>query len=199
MRYSFADGIHGDFKTLRVERDPEAYSLSARPGWLRLRGGQSPASCYGQTLLARRQTDFRFDAETLVDFAPTSFQHLAGICWRYDEANQYLLAISHDETKGRVLSVLTFIGGEFSRTDETVLPASGPVRLGLSVRVGTGLFRYSIDGETWNELRPVLDARVLSDEYRSLGFTGAFTGIFSVDTMGYAVCADFEYFNYKVL
>jgi xylan 1,4-beta-xylosidase len=198
MSYRFADGIHGDFKSLRVERDPEVYSLSARPGWLRLRGGQSPVSCYGQSLIARRQTDFCFDVETLVDFSPTSFQHLAGLCWRYDEANQYLLAISHDEQKGRVLSVLTFIGGEFSRTDETSLPATGAVRLGLSVRTGTGQFRYSIDGATWNVLRPVLDSRVLSDEYRSLGFTGAFTGVFSVDTLCYAAHADFEYFTYKV-
>ncbi len=187
-----------DFKSLRTERDPDTYSLTARPGWLRMRGGQSPISCFGQSLLARRQTDFDFDAATRIDFSPASFQQLAGLCWRYDEENQYLLAISRDEGLGRVLFVITMINHGFARSLETKIPDEGPVWLGLSVRGASGSFRYSLDGEKWNPLRPVLDTTVLSDEFSGLGFTGAFVGMFSVDTEANRAAADFESFSYKV-
>jgi xylan 1,4-beta-xylosidase len=188
--------IPGDFKSPR-SRDSGAYSLDARPGYLRLRGGQSPVSSFGQTLLARRQTDFSFTAETRLEFDPKSFQELAGLCWRYDEANQYLLALSLDEVSGRTLNVLSMKEGVFSRTKDTPVPRSGPIWLGLTVRERHGRFRYSLDGKKWVELRPVLDAAVLSDEYYRLGFTGAFTGIFCTDTARYEAVADFEYFLYS--
>jgi len=199
VEYRF-DGsrIPVDFKSLRTERDPDTYSLSARPGWLRMKGGQSPLSCFGQSLLARRQTDFDFDAATRIDFSPASFQELAGLCWRYDEENQYLLAISRDESLGRVLFVITMINHGFARSLETKIPDEGPVWLGLSVRGASGSFRYSLDGERWNPLRPVLDTTVLSDEFSGLGFTGAFVGMFSVDTEANRAAADFESFSYKV-
>ncbi|MDR1147633.1 MAG: glycoside hydrolase family 43 protein, partial [Spirochaetaceae bacterium] len=191
------DAIDPDFKTLRVPMDKAWYSLAARPGFLRLRGGQSPVSRFQQTLLARRQTDFSFSAETYLEFEPANFQEFAGLCWRYDENNQYLLAVSHDEQKGRALSVHTMIGGVYAKTEDTAINSGGKgVWLGLTVREHTGRFRYSLDGKTWVSLRPELDAAVLSDEYFHEGFTGAFTGIFCVDTARYAATADFAYFTY---
>jgi xylan 1,4-beta-xylosidase len=196
-RYAFNGGsLDGDFKTLRAPADPAVYSLTARPGFLRLRGGQSPVSLFQQTLLARRQTDFSFSAETRLEFEPKSFQEMAGLSWRYDENNQYLLAVSHDERRGRVLSVQTMIGGEYARTEDTDADSGGGIWLGLTVRERTGRFRYSLDGKTWLTLRPALDAAVLSDEYFREGFTGAFIGIFCADTARYAARADFEYFTY---
>jgi len=200
VRYLF-DGtaIHGDFKNLRTERDPAVYSLSARPGFLRLRGGQSPVSRWGQTLLARRQNVFEFSAETCLEYDPSSFQHLAGLTWRYDETNQFLCALSSGGQKGMGLSVLTMIDGKFERTDEIFLPSGVPVWLGLTVRKGSGRFRYSLDGKVWTGIRPVLDAGILSDESSGMGFTGAFVGMFAVDTVDYSKHADFKYFDYKVL
>jgi xylan 1,4-beta-xylosidase len=191
------NSIDPDFKTLRAPADPAFYSLTVRPGFLRLRGGQSPLSRFQQTLLARRQTDFSFSAETCLEFDPGSFQELAGLCWRYDENNQYLLAVSHDECRGRVLSVQTMIGGEYEKTKDTGADNGGKgIWLGLTVRERTGYFRYSLDGKNWTVLRPALDAAVLSDEYFHEGFTGAFVGMFCVDTACYAACADFQYFTY---
>jgi xylan 1,4-beta-xylosidase len=197
-RYTFdSAALDPDFKTLRAPADPAIYSLTTRPPFLRLRGGQSPVSLFQQTLLARRQTDFSFSVETRLEFEPKSFQELAGLSWRYDENNQYLLAVSYDEQKGRVLSVQTMIGGEYSKTDDTETNNNGKgLWLGLTVRERTGRFRYSFDGKTWVTLRPVLDAAILSDEYFHEGFTGAFIGMFCVDTARYAACADFEYFTY---
>lgn len=191
--------IHHDFKNLRTARDPAVYTLTRRPGFLSLRGGQSPFSNYGQTLLARRQTAFSFSVQTYMDFAPSSFQHLAGMAWRYDERNFYLLALSLDEQQGRVLNVLTMIDGVFARSNETVVPLEGPLWLGLTCRNRLGRFRFSLDGKTWTELRPALDAAVLSDEHGGLGFTGAFVGMFCVDTINYSTYADFKSFTYQEL
>ncbi|MDR3160430.1 MAG: glycoside hydrolase family 43 protein [Spirochaetaceae bacterium] len=196
-RYDFNAGpLDGDFKTLRAPAEKEWYSLTARPGFLRLRGGQSPVSRFRQTLLARRQTDFCFSAETYLEFEPASFQEFAGLCWRYDENNQYLLALSHDEHRGRILSVQTMIGGAYAKTEDSDANNGAGIWLGLTVRERTGRFRFSFDGKNWTVLRPALDAAVLSDEYFHEGFTGAFVGMFCVDIARYAACADFQYFTY---
>lgn len=199
MTYRFDVGsIHHDFKSLRLERDPARYSLTSRRGWLRLVGGQSPVSRYGQTLLVRRQTDFSFEAETKLEINPVSFQHIAGLAWRYDETNQYLLAVSRNDGEStRTLNVITMINGSFTRTNDISLPGTGPVWLGVSVDGRHGKFRYSLDGKNWVIVRPVLDSAVLSDEYGGLGFTGAFVGLFCTDTQTLSAYADFEYFTYK--
>lgn len=197
--YSFdSTAIHNDFKTLRVPADPSRYSLTSRPGYLRLRGGQSPVSPFGQTLLARRQRDFSFNAETCLEFSPQSFQELAGLCWRYDERNFYLLALTFDEKRGRVLSILSMAEGRFSREECPAVP-DAPVYLGLTVKERQGRFRYSADGKTYTDVGKVLDSAVLSDEFDILGFTGAFVGMFCVDTARYEASADFKYFAYEVI
>jgi len=192
-------GIDAAFKTLRHALDKGDCSLTARPGFLRLRGGQSPVSRFNQTLIARRQEDFSFDAETCMEFEPESFQEMAGLCWRYDEDNQYLLALSRDEAAGKSLSVLALDGGRFTRTGPVPVPLEKGrgIYLGLSVREREGFFRYSLDGKTWTLLRPALDAAVLSDEHFYEGFTGAFTGLFCADTARYAALADFAWFEYR--
>ncbi|MDR3336251.1 MAG: glycoside hydrolase family 43 protein [Treponema sp.] len=188
-------GLPLDFKTLRNEPDPAVYSLSARKGFLRLRGGESPASHFHQTLLARRQTDFSFSAETRMEFSPKYFQEFAGLIWRYDEPNQYLLSVSHDEKLGKILLVQTMIGKSFMKYNPIPVPDGG-IWLGLTVDQHKGRFRYSLDGKTWRATGPALDAAVLSDEYYTLGFTGAFAGMFCADLARYSAYADFEYFSY---
>ncbi|MDR0375977.1 MAG: glycoside hydrolase family 43 protein, partial [Treponema sp.] len=69
--------------------------------------------------------------------------------------------------------------------------------LGLSAREHSGVFRYSTDGKHFTDVGKVLDSRVLSDEFDSLGFTGAFVGMFCVDTARYEATADFKRFSYR--
>jgi xylan 1,4-beta-xylosidase len=197
-RYTFnSTSIHGDFKTLREPADPSRYSLTSRPGYLRLRGGQSPVSPYGQTLLARRQQDFSFTAETCLEFTPENFQEMAGLCWRYDDRNQYLLALTWDENRGRVLSVLSMKAGIFSREEGPAIP-EGSLYMKLDVDKHWGKFLYSQDGKNYTDIGKALDSSVLSDDYDTLGFTGAFIGLFCVDTARYEVAADFSFFNYCI-
>ena len=39
---------------------------------------------------------------------------MAGLCWRYDEEDQYLATISHDEELGRVIFVISVVNHAFS-------------------------------------------------------------------------------------
>jgi xylan 1,4-beta-xylosidase len=191
-----------EWKTLRSPALVEQYDFSSRPGFLRLQGRQSPASLFNQTILLRRQTAFSFEAETVVEFEPKAYQEAAGLVWRYSERNQYLLLISWDETRGKSLSVQSFIGERYECSGLAALPdaASRPgaagIYLGLTVREREGFFRYSLDGKSWSILRPPLDATALTS---GGGFTGAFTGIFCMDVASYQAAADFKWFKYRNL
>ncbi len=196
-KYEFTNNdFWKDFKTLRIPATNERYSITERPGYLRIVGGQSPWSFYEQGLLARRQTDFCFEAETKIEFEPDYFQQLAGLCYRYDEETQYLLTITYDENKGKVLVVYVIMPDGLEKGFEIPLP-KGPIWLKLTVNYDKGYFSYSTDGEVWHKIRPILDAWKISDEYYGLGFTGAFVGMFCVDSEHYTKYADFAYFLYE--
>ncbi len=188
-----------DLKTLRVPFDDKTYSITERPGFLRIHGGQSPVSCFEQSLLARRQTEFDFVAETKFEYNPTNFQHFAGMVYRYDEQTQYLCVVTHNEQKGKVIQVLTIMPEGFVRDMEFPLDETKPIWIRLEVHKDKGFFYWSQDGKSFRQIRPLLDASKLSDEYGGQGFTGAFVGMFCVDMVSYKNYADFEYFSYKKL
>ena len=172
--------------------------MTKRPGWLRLIGGQSPWSFYEQSIFARRQTDFCFKAETKIDFEPDYFQQYAGMAYRYDEETQYLLQVTYSETRGKILQLNTIMPNSFEQGMEIALKP-GPVWMRLDVNYNKGQFSWSQDGETFHVIRPICDTTKLSDEYMGMGFTGAFVGMFCVDTEFYKKAADFEYFDYTGL
>ena len=197
-RYTFENkDFLQDFKTLRVPFDERRFSISERIGYLRIRGGQSPVSCFEQSLLARRQTDFDFEAETKLEFDPESFQHFAGMIYRYDEKAQYLCCVTRHEQRGKVIQVLTLMPEGFSREIEVSLDETKPIWIKLKVHRKDGFFYWSQDGQNFRQLRPLLDASKLSDEYGGQGFTGAFVGMFCCDLISYKKYADFEFFSYK--
>ena len=96
------------FKTLRTPLTPETdYSLTARPGWLRLYGGQTLSSHHKQTLFARRWQHFAFTAKTKIDFAPQNFQQVAGLVLFYDTCNWIYAYITWDErVNARTLQIM---------------------------------------------------------------------------------------------
>lgn len=189
-----------DFMTLRTPWDPETFSTTERPGWLRLRGKESPVSTHRQALLARRQTDFCFTAETLLDFAPQSFQHLAGLVYRYDETNQFYLRATWDQDRGaRTLGLMVFDQKVMSLPlgNDEIDIGSGPIRLRLSVRFSSARFSWSKEDGPWHEVGPELDAGKISDDYGGLGFTGAFVGMACQDLQRQQFPADFGIFTYR--
>lgn len=187
-----------DFKTLRTPVTEQRCSIKERPGHLCLKGGQSLWSTYEQSILARRQESFIFTAETKMEFEPDYFQQYAGLIYRYDEETQYVLQVTWNEEKGKVLQVNTIMPhNSFQQGMEIPIKQNAPIWLRLSVNYKTAVFSWSDDGKLFHEIRPVCDASKLSDEFGGEGFTGAFVGMFCVDTEFYKKPAYFEYFDYS--
>jgi xylan 1,4-beta-xylosidase len=201
--FSADSGLPLDFQWLRTPRPERIFSLSARPGWLRLFARESIGSWFEQALVARRQEHFIFHATTELEFHPQNFQQAAGLTVYYNRYKFHALAIAWDELLGRCLSIMSCVGdypaGRLSMplAAPVALP-DGPVRLAAIVDKASLQFAYAIDG-VWREIGPVLDASLVSDEAASGehgSFTGAFVGMFAFDTSGGAAPADFRDFRY---
>lgn len=194
-----------DFQWLRTPVPERIFTLTAAPGKLRLYGRESIGSWFEQALVARRQEDFSFRAETEVLFRPESFQQAAGLTHYYNRHKFHFAAITHDPKRGRVLRIMSCLGdwqnGKLSFfPDEPVpLPGDGPVRLAADVDHEKLRFFWQTQDE-WTPLGPVLDASLISDEAgrgEHGSFTGAFIGMAAFDVSGAAAPADFSYFEYR--
>lgn len=190
-------------KTLRQPLGDRA-SLTARPGWLRLYGRESLSSLDEQTLLAHRWQSVQFTAETCVDFAPTSFQQLAGLVLYYDTANWAYLHLSYDEElHSRYLQLEVADCGKFSYLSEHLpIRFAGPVVLRVQVDREVARFAYCEAGTAqWQVLATPYAADHLSDDHikanGKLAFTGAMVGICTQDMDQHRSHADFQYFNYQ--
>jgi xylan 1,4-beta-xylosidase len=186
-----------------LRRSPgQDVDLRSRPGWLRLVGRESPVSLFRQTIVVTKVSSFDYTAETIVDFAPQSFQHMAGLVLHYDERNQYILRITGTgNSPQRTLGIIVFDTGTLSLPlGEQELPLrEGPVRLRVSVNKRVVQFLWSGgDPDAWQVVGPKLDAAKLSDENAwPLGFTGTVVGMACYDLTGQGMHADFDYFLYK--
>lgn len=217
-RYEFnpENGLPLAFQWLRSPYPERLFSLTERPGHLRLFGRESVGSWFEQSLVARRQTDFDYDAETEVDCDPTSHLQMAGLIAYYNRFAYHYLCLSHDEKTGRSLQIF-YCNGQWPNgmtmlgLDNPISVADGPVRLRVEVRGAALRFFYMKDG-AWTRIGPVLDNSVLSDEsgegeqskitgsFVGIGnFTGAFVGMAAHDLGGLAMPADFSHFTYKNL
>ncbi len=96
-----------DFQWLRTPYPDRLFSLAARPGHLRLYGRESIGSVFEQALVARRQQDFCYTAATRLDVAPTHYQQAAGLVCYYGGAKFHYLHVTHDDTHGRHLRVMS--------------------------------------------------------------------------------------------
>ena len=204
-RYAFSpEGLPLDFQWLRTPHPERIFSLSARPGWLRLFGRESIGSWFEQALVARRQEHFVYRVETELDFQPTTFQQAAGLAAYYNRFKFHALAVNWDESRGRSLTILScpadFPGGRLSfPLAAPIALVEGPVRLAVSVDHAKLQFAYALADGVWRDAGPSLDASLLSDEAGSGehgSFTGAFVGMFAFDTSGRGQSADFRHFDY---
>jgi xylan 1,4-beta-xylosidase len=194
-----------DFQWLRTPSPEEIFSLTARPGFLRLFGRETIGSQFRQSLVARRQQSHCFSASTVVEFEPEHFQHLAGLVCYYNSTKFHYLFISHDETVGKHLRVMSCAPDTTQADAFTPLipiPAGGPVHLRVEVDRERMRFAYRVEGADaeWRWLPQQFDASILSDECLAPGqahFTGAFVGMACQDLAGTAKPADFDFFEYE--
>lgn len=201
----FADGLPDSFQWLRTPYPDRLFSTDARPGWLRLYGRESVGSWFEQALVARRQTGWRYTAETLVDFDPVDYQSQAGLIAYYNRYQFHYLHLSRDDAGQRVLVIQSCPGNwpearlDLPLGDGTPIP-DGLIRLGVDTDLGALQFRWATETGDWQPIGPVLDAAELSDEGgrgEHANFTGAFVGLAAHDVSGRARHADFKGFSYQ--
>ena len=200
-----SDGLDSVYQWLRTPYPERFLSLSDAPGSLRLYGMESPGSLYDQALIARRQTDFVFEASTAVVFEPDSFQQMAGLICYYNSCKFHYLYISTDDEIGKHLGIMSCEADltsavTFPIQDRRVRLSEGfPIWLRASVDHARLVFAWSEDGEDWEDIPVELDQSLLSDEAGIDGgeqFTGAFVGMCCNDLSGQRKPADFEFFRY---
>jgi xylan 1,4-beta-xylosidase len=191
------------FQWLRSPWPDELFSLTARPGHLRLYGRETIGSLFRQALVARRQQSHCFSATTVVDFEPQHFQQAAGLVCYYNSAKFHYFYISHDQTTGKHLRVMSSLPDQVqtdSFTTAIAIPSGTPIHLRAEVDYERMYFAYRLDGHEWRWLPQQFDASILSDEATAPGnpnFTGAFVGMACQDLAGTAMPADFDYFEYQ--
>jgi xylan 1,4-beta-xylosidase len=188
------------WSSLRQPADESWLSLAERPGWLRLRGGESLFSLFTQSLIARRVQSFKFTAETCLEFAPVQFTQMAGLICYYDTRQHYYLRVTHDEKFGKILGVVLTDNGAYDELTESQIAINGWKQIFLRAGVDEVKLQFSAspDGKAWQNVGPVLDFSKLSDDYGgTLRFTGAMVGICAQDLNSMQAIADFDYFDYR--
>jgi len=192
-----------DFQWLRSPWPDELFSLTDRPGFLRLFGRETLGSFFRQSLVARRQQSHCFSAETMMEFEPNRFQHSAGLICYYNSSKFHYLYVSHDEQLGKHLRVMSCLPDQLqSDVFSASIPIASkqPVRLRVEVDFERLHFAYAVGDGAWSRLPGHLDASILSDEAAAPGspnFTGAFVGVCCQDLTGMRHPADFDYFVYR--
>lgn len=196
------------FQWLRTPEPERIFSLTERPGRLRLYGRETPGSWFEQALVARRQQHFAYEAETVVEADPTTHLQLAGLIAYYNRCAYHYLALTFDDQLGTVLTILSCEGDwPLARINQPLpqpvpVPQGTPIRLRVAVDGAELRFSYAVGDGPIRPIGPVLDASILSDECgqgEHGNFTGAFVGMAANDLGGTAMPADFAYFSYRPL
>jgi alpha-N-arabinofuranosidase len=176
------------------------YSLTERPGFLRLHGSAITMSDRDSpAFVGRRQTDFNCVASTLLEFDPNSENEEAGLVARQDDRHHYEIAVTLKDGKRQVLFRKVFKG----KTIEPVKYAEvqlGPVILSIKAMPLTYEFFYQSKGGKPISLGTAptkdLSVEVIGFDY-GMCFTGVYFGMYA--TGNGQKCtrpADFDWFEY---
>jgi xylan 1,4-beta-xylosidase len=194
-----------DFQWLRTPYPTDLFSLSERPGFLRLYGRESLGSLFTSSLIARRQQASSYVATTCLDFNPENFQQMAGLVCYYNSRKFHYVYVSHDENIGRYIGVMSCHGeAEINeifplQQDLITIAEQGSVFLRASVTEDKLLFYWAISQNDWRSIPLTLDYSLLSDEAGSnehANFTGTFVGMCCQDVSCGRAYADFSFFEY---
>ena len=196
------------WSTLRRPASSEWLSLTERPGYLRLYGGESPVSLRDPSLVARRVQHVSSTFEANVSFEPSTYRQMAGIVAYYNTLNWLYARLTWHEVHGPCIDVLASNRGRLLNAGAPVPvadPAAG-VTLRASLEGATLRFGYTLPGDEPRWWPDSHDASILSDEYalelidaneKVQGFTGAFFGLWAQDVTGGQLPADFAYATYR--
>ncbi|MGL1892509.1 MAG: glycoside hydrolase family 43 protein [Spirochaetaceae bacterium] len=187
-----------NFQWLRGDISKEIFSLTDRPGYLRLYGKEMIVSDYILSLVARRQQSFKYTASTAMEFSSDEENQMAGLIVLYSNILYYYLYVGYDEHIGSFISITSNNKGDVNLFVIDPIPVDAGRKIYLKAVVNDNelQFHYGYDEKTYKGIGPILDQSMLSDE-NSGGFTGAYVGMCCNDPATLNTHADFEFFEYK--
>lgn len=198
------DVLRHEYQSLRIPVDESWASLAKRKGYLALRGQESLCSTHCQSMIARRQCDFSFVAETVLEFDPDHCQHAAGMVYYYNTRHFIYFYMSKEDNVHKSLNILVCDDNVFHDPLETpVRIDSGRVALRMIADRSEIRMEYKEEGKDWRQLPAVLDGSIISDDYvrdkfeYKAAFTGAFIGLCCQDHARREKWAYFDSFEYK--
>lgn len=195
----FEDSFEGPeikktWNSLRIMVDDRWCSLTKRPGYLRLVAGESIQSLFQHHILAIRQRDTCFRAETTLEYHPDSYLQMAGLLLYLNEDNYLYAYVSHEQEQGKVLRLMRCAADTFTLVpDFIVISEDHPIHLAVEVKETQAQFYYQSGHESgWKSLFGSENISFLSG-----GFTGNFVGIAAHDMQQFqGSYADFSHFRY---
>lgn len=180
-------------------RNPRSadWSLTERPGWLRLAGSAASIDDLDSpAFVGRRQQHFECRTRSLVDFRPNVEGEEAGLTALANATHHYEIAIAMRSGR-RCVIVHRRIGDLEAVVAEEPL-ADGPVTLQIQAEALKYTFSYAQGDRPMRVLAAGM-TRHLSSEVAS-GFTGVYLGVY---VTGHGkpstTCADFDWFEYRPL
>ena len=204
--------VRDDFAKTRLGLDwtmlrapgSELYSLTERPGYLRLKGSAvSLDDVATPAFIGRRQEHLHARAATEVAFTPTAPGHVAGLAVRSDEANHVQLRITGAPQKR--VELVTRVSG-VSTVQKAAPIGPGPVSLLVTAFQDRYEFSYSVGGKALQAIGSVPTKHLSAEKTGS--FTGNLIGMFSSGAVaksgaeagaGPMPAADFAWFDYQPL
>ena len=189
------DRLPFDSPHYAIPRGP-AESVVREANKLTLHGAESLESNFGQSMLARRLTSHELTATTRMRFAPKSFQQMAGLAAYYNSYLFHYLYLSMDEELGLCLQIHSCDDGvsSFPLGENLTKVPFGDLFMQANFAHDELRFSWSLDGDSFEKVGPVLDASLLSDDHgKHWGFTGTFLGLACQDLTGSSLVAEFDY------
>lgn len=175
----------------------ERWSLSERPGFLRLHGSTASLDeVSAPAFVGQRQRHHRSRTSARLEFSPQAEGQRAGLTVRANEGNHYDLSITQSGGT-RQLELWTRIGGNSTLVSTAPLV---PGAVGLSVESFPDHYVFSSEdaaGKT-RELGQAPSVPLSSES--AGGFTGVYLGLFATSrTSASMPNADFDWFEYHAL
>ncbi|MGP4040846.1 glycoside hydrolase family 43 protein [Gracilibacillus sp. D59] len=190
------------WNSLRRTFDGDWFSLTDRPGYLRLYGEESVSSFHRQSMLMRRLEHFDVEFETKIDFNPEHFQQMAGLMIYYDTNDHVYLRVTDHEEHGKCLGIIETKYGKYDELleQDVAIPEDKEIYLKAVINHHLLQFFYATEEGKWQAIGEQIDIGHLSDDDAEyIRFTGTFVGMAAQDLSGQHKHADFDYFHYQII
>jgi alpha-N-arabinofuranosidase len=178
---------------LRTPRD-EFYSLSERPGHLRLRlRPQRLSEPTNPSFVGRRQQHIHFKAQCAIEFIPQNGHECAGLALIQNNDFHFLFAVT--KTTEVVLRLVKRANGKEELLAEQRV-CTAKLYLNVEAHEQAYSFYFADKPNEWQSFAEEVDGRILSTPVAG-GFVGAFVAMYASSNGRYSTNnADFDWFDY---